>query len=111
MGCDSSCTCEKDERERWIEALEELGFHAHPGVSVKENLFDFAKQRSRDLELQLEEFKKWIREDGHNHCEEPTPENWFWDDCTLCKLQKSEGKVWKNGSDVPEKRVDEGGAK
>lgn len=51
------------------------------------------------LELQIDEIKGWIREDGHNHCEEPTPEGWFWDDCSLCKLQKSEGKIWKNGSD------------
>lgn len=30
------------ERQRWIEALKELGFTVHPGVSVKENLSDFA---------------------------------------------------------------------
>jgi hypothetical protein len=43
--------------------------------------------------------KKWIREDGHNHTEEK-PEEWFWCDCSMCKLQKSEGKVWKNASDM-----------
>ena len=49
--------------------------------------------------LQNDEMKKWIREDGHNHTEEK-PEEWFWCDCSMCKLQKSEGKVWKNASDM-----------
>lgn len=49
------------------------------------------------------ELEKWIREDGHNHCEEPSPESWFWYDCSMCKLQKSEGKVWpiENRPDAP----------
>lgn len=51
------------------------------------------------LNRQLDDLKKWIKKTGHDHCEEPTPEHWFWNDCVLCNLQKSEGKIWKNGSD------------
>ena len=36
-------TVANEECDRWAKAMEKLGFRSHPGLSVEENLWDFAR--------------------------------------------------------------------
>lgn len=45
------------------------------------------------VEEENAKLREAIKAGGHNHSEQ-YEEDWFWDDCALCLMQKLDGKVW-----------------